>query len=461
MKKILGLLVSVFLLLMASTSVKAISDPLAVPNNKVGIHIFSEKDLPEAAQLVNTNGDWGYVTFVIAEGERDHDRWQKAFDQMRKLHLIPIVRIASKANGDVWEKPTEAEINNWTAFLNSLNWVTQNRYVIISNEPNHASEWGGTIDPSEYATYLKTFYLKLKEASQDFYVLPAALDASANNSASTMEESRFIKNMIKGEPDVLDFIDGWNSHAYPNPDFSGKETDKGKGSVDTFNWEINLLSSLGITKALPIFITETGWSTANISEDAVAARLDYSYRNVWNDKRIVAVTPFILNYPSPPFSQFSWKKSDGTFYKFFKTVADSQKITGLPKQIVKGDIVAAFAQPIIPVGSEYIGAILARNTGQSIWNFNNVSIGSDFIDLPVSTLSFQDIEPTKLGLIVFKAASPENTGIYTRSLFLRDAKNERVTNSFPIEAYLVKLDKVQISSFFDTIRSYFRSILKI
>lgn len=461
MKIIPAAIISIFVFLSSTAIAFAISDPLSLPNNKVGIHIFSEKDLDEASSLVNTNGDWGYVTLVITEGERDHDRWQKAFDRMRRLHLIPIVRIATKAVGDNWEKPKEEEINNWVAFLNSLNWVTENRYIIISNEPNHGSEWGGTIDPPGYASYLKSFYLKLKEASQDFYVLPAALDASANNSLFTMEESRFIKNMLKAEPDIFNFMDGWNSHSYPNPAFSGKETDKGKGTVDTFNWEINLLNGLGITRPFPIFITETGWSAESLSEDQISERLVYAFQNVWNDRRIAAVTPFILNYTNPPFSQFSWKKEDGSFYKFYETISGLKKTVGSPKQIIKGEIAAAFVQPVIPVGSDYIGTILARNTGQSIWNSQNTSIGSDFVDLPLNTFSFQEIEPTKLGLIVFKAAAPQKTGIYARALFLKDKNNQRVTNSFPVEAYVVKVDQNQIKSFWNGIQNYIRGLLNL
>lgn len=461
MKIILSLLVSLSFLLISVKTTYAINDPLSTPNNKIGIHIFSEKDLIEASKLVNTNGDWGYVTLVVTEGERNHDRWQKAFDEMRKLHLIPIVRIASKADRGVWEKPKEEEINNWVGFLNSLNWVTENRYVIISNEPNHAAEWGGTTDPAGYAKYLKIFSTKLKEASGDFFVLPAALDASANNSTSTMEESRYIKNMLKAEPDVFNFIDGWNSHSYPNPAFSGKETDTGKGTVNSFDWEASYLESLGITKKLPVFITETGWSNTDTSEDEIERRLVYAFKNVWNDVRIVAVTPFILSYQDPPFEQFSWKKEDGSYHKFYAAITDLQKTIGAPKQIIKGDIVAAFAQPIIPLGSDYIGTILARNTGQSIWNQGEVSIGSDFVDLPISSYSFQEIEPTKLGLIIFKAASPQNTGIYTRSLFLKDGKNQRITNSFPIEGYAVKIDQDQVNKVWSGIQNYIRNLLNI
>ena len=190
-KRLFSILFAIIIFLFVTTPIFAIQGPLSVPNNKFGIHIFNETDLENASTLVNsTNGDWGYVTFVIAQNQRDHERWQKAFDQMRRLHLIPIIRIATKPKGDIWEKPKEEEINNWIAFLNSLNWVTQNRYVIIGNEPNHAKEWGGTINASEYGKYLETFAKKLKEASSDFFVLPGGFDASAMNVAGTMDESK-------------------------------------------------------------------------------------------------------------------------------------------------------------------------------------------------------------------------------------------------------------------------------
>ncbi len=462
MKKIFTILLSFLALLISVSPALAIVDPLSVPNNKFGIHIFSENDLENASKLVNsTNGDWGYVTIVITENERNHDRWQKVFDQMRRQHLVPIIRIATKPKGEVWLKPDEAEINNWIAFLNSLNWVTQNRYVIISNEPNHAVEWGGEISPDEYAKYLKNFSAKLKAASPDFFILMSGLDASATNVAGTMDESKFLKQMITSEPDVFESIDGWNSHSYPNPGFSGMETDKGKGTVNTFEWELGVLKTLGVTKDFPVFITETGWSNKALSEEEIGKKLSYAYTSVWDDKKIVAVTPFILNYSEPPFDNFSWQKSDKSFYSFYDVVLKLNKTKGEPVQIESGTILGAFAQPLIPKGSDYLGLILARNTGESIWNQNEVYIGSDLVDVPIKSSSFQEVEPGKLGLVVFKAAAPDNTGIYTRSLFLVGKKNERITNSFPIEAVLIKLDKVQLQSFFDTIGSYFRSVLKI
>lgn len=456
MKKLISIFFATLLLLFSNTSVYAVNDPASSPNNKIGIHIFSEKDLDNSEKLVNSGGgDWGYITIVITEAERDHDRWQQVFDEMRRRHLIPIIRLATKANGAIWNKPQEAEINNWVAFLNSLNWVIQNRYVIIGNEPNHAAEWGGTLDPQGYGAYLKEFSQKLKEASTDFFVLPAALDASAVNQKDTMEESKYLKLMYQADPTVFDSIDGWNSHSYPNPDYAGAETDTGKGSIQTYNWELLYLFSLGVPKQFPVFITETGWSNLKFGEAEIARKYTFAFLHVWNDPKVIAVTPFILNYPQSPFDFLSWQKKDGSFYSYYGALQQITKTAGKPMQIESGTIVGAFAQPVIPLGSDYIGAILARNTGQSIWNSNINKIAGDNSSVAFNNYVFNDIEPTRLGLIVFKSASPEATGIYSQSLFLTGSKGQRITNSFPIEAYVTVIDWAKIQEFFGNIASKF------
>jgi hypothetical protein len=459
MKTLLIIIFSVMILFSIHSCVLAENLPQSVPNNKIGIHITDEKDLQDAAALVNSSGgDWGYVTFVITEAERDHDRWQQVFDQMRRLHLIPIIRIATKAEGDTWESPNDAEINNWIAFLNSLNWVVENRYVVIANEPNHANEWGGKIDPVAYATYLDKFAIALHTASPDFFVLPAGFDASAKNTTETMDETLFLKKMLIAEPKLLDNLDGWVSHSYPNPGFSGKETDTGRGTIDTFDWELNYLKTLGVTKDLPVFITETGWSNQKVDVDKISAKYDYAFKNVWNDGRVVAVTPFILNYPQAPFSEFSWRKTDGTFYPYYTGMQAITKIAGDPTQIVTGQILGAVAQPLIPIGSDFVGAILAKNTGQSIWNPVNVFVSGDTKDVSVKSYSFPNIEPTRLGLIVFKISAPETTGLYSKTLFLSDKNGKRITNSFPIEGLITKIDKMQITSFFARIGTYLQGL---
>ncbi|MDO8550916.1 MAG: hypothetical protein Q7S39_12315, partial [Ignavibacteria bacterium] len=99
MKFFLIYFLTVFLFCFVFTpEAKAIYDPTIVPNNKVGMHIVDTSDLGDIAKLVNSNGgDWGYVTIVLSDGERNHDRWQLLFDEMRRRHLVPIIRLATHA----------------------------------------------------------------------------------------------------------------------------------------------------------------------------------------------------------------------------------------------------------------------------------------------------------------------------------------------------------------------------
>jgi hypothetical protein len=376
MTKISVLLLSIFFFLsFLALPVKGIVNPLDSQNNKFGIHILNDSDLEDAANLVNSSGgDYGYVTTVIREDERDTKRWQKFMDKARELHLIPIIRIASKTYDHSWQALSVDEIPGWVDFLNSLNWVTENRYLIVGNEPNHASEWGGSVDPKAYAAYLEIFSNKLKEKSQDFFVLPAGLDASAPNSKNTMSEDSFISQMLNYDKGIFNYIDGWASHSYPNPGFSGSQDDKGKGTVTSFEWELGLLKSLGISKDLPIFITETGWQhDKDLSENNLkdtASKLVSSYQIAWNRNNIIAVTPFVLNYQDAPFDVFSWKSPEGNFYDIYNEVKNLPKIKGEPKIIESLKITALIIPPIIPGGGKLTGIVQIKNTGQRIWNGN-------------------------------------------------------------------------------------------
>jgi len=427
-KIILSVILIFFAMFLSTTPARAITDPENVANNKFGIHIFSEKDLDSAANLVNSSGgDWGYVTIVITEGERDKERWQKVFDQMRRIHLIPIVRLATKADGETWEIPRDEEINNWIAFLNSMNWVVKNRYVVIGNEPNRPNEWGGKTDAAEYAKYLVKFSVGLKNASPDFFVLPAGLDAEKN-------ESLFINTMISEVPDVFDHIDGWTSHAYPT------------SALDIYKTE---LKSIG--KDLPVFITETGWSNKKITEDEIGIKYKAAFENEWADKNVIAVTPFILNYPHPPFTEFSWQKEDGTLYKYYDFVKLLPKVKGAPVQEEKGEILAAFAQPLTFPGSDFVGLILAKNTGQTIWKQDDVSIGTDADGFVFSNYYMNTTEPTRPALIYFKAATSFDGGLYGGNLYLQGSKNQKISNNFRFESLMLK---VQLGDIFARILGY-------
>jgi hypothetical protein len=383
-------------------------------NNKFGIHLAQPHfaDLKAAKELVNSQGgDWGYVTLVIQENDRQREKWQEIFDRLREHHLIPIVRLATVPDGPSWRRPRKDGINDWVGFLDSLNWVVKNRYVILFNEPNHGSEWGGEVDAEDYAQVAFAFAKKLKEKNADFFVMLAGLDASAPSAPPNFEDEEiFLKKIIKSEilnpksetnsnsqnsnnqnvltksdlvlnfknsnfENCLEFriscfellIDGWASHSYPNPAFAGSPWEAGRGTVRTYQWELELLRSLGIEKNLPVFITETGWRRGN--ESAVAEYYRIAFENVWlPDEKVVAVTPFVLDYQGEPFLNFSWKRygNDG-FYPQYDTVQSLPKVKGAPQQQDRGEILFNLPGQLV-AASSYQFKIKLKNLGQAIWD---------------------------------------------------------------------------------------------
>ena len=349
-------------------------------------------------------------------------------DDCRRLHLIPIVRVATVYEDGNWKIPDLNEIDNWVNFFNSLNWVIENRYIAIGNEPNHSKEWGGEIMPEDYATYLKTFSERLKNANPDYFVLNAGFDQNAPNSKNTMDQKKFMDQMVKAVPDVFNFIDGWNSHSYPNPGFSGAKTGIGRRSIRGYEWELGLIeqsSPLRGKKDLPVFITETGWVQSKTNDDEeLATNMKYAFQDVWmKDKRIVAVTPFLLNYTEEPFYDFSWKNKDGSYFKIYGAVQETQKLKGEPVQKLSGEIIFSFLNPLMLRNTEQKGFSVVKNTGQAIWTQGESNIINESLDesntsfeIKVSNTKFNQIEPFKTGLITYTLKSPDTNSVFNIKL---------------------------------------------
>src|ERR1035437_1768497 len=150
--KLFVLLVLLMLTFSNLNTAHAIYDPTSTLNNKFGIHILFPAELSDAAPLVNSNGgDWGYVAIPMQASDRDLDKWQSFMDDCARRHLIPIIRLATTGdyfNKSSWSQPSNYDVLDFANFLNSLNWPTKNRYVIIFNEPNRGDEWDGTPNPT-------------------------------------------------------------------------------------------------------------------------------------------------------------------------------------------------------------------------------------------------------------------------------------------------------------------------
>lgn len=379
-KAFIFLLFTLYFILFTSTA-QAIVDPLAVPNNKYGIHIIQatpDESSPAASLVNSTGGDWGYITVLIEGKDKDKGKWQEFFNDLRRRHLIPLVRLATIPNpGGFWQVPDQGEASVWADFLDSLNWPTKNRYVIIYNEPNHGAEWGQRVDAKSYARVLNQTIDALKKKNPDFFVLNAGLDASTpNQPPNYLDEVSFLQQMNEEVSGIFNKLDGWVSHSYPNPGFVSSPNAIGKGTVRTWVWELQQLRSLGLNKELPIFIAETGWKHAEgvnydpslPSQETLSDYYQNAFSNAWNSSRIVAVTPFLLSYQEPPFDHFSFKKiKENSYYSFFDAIKNMPKNAGKPIQENKGKLTKGEIYSSIVAGENYEITLTFKNVGQSIW----------------------------------------------------------------------------------------------
>lgn len=318
--------INLILYLSVSVWANAIYDPLSVKNNKLGIHILFPSELDQAQKIVNNNsGSWGYVTIPIQATDRDRIKWQKFFDECANKKIIPLVRVATFPDGSNWMEPNNFDLIDFANFLGDLRWPTQNRYVIIFNEVNRSDEYGGYVSPENYADILANASDIFKAKNQDFFILPAGLDNAAINTRISMAPRRYIERMYLHRLDIFDKIDGWTSHAYPNPAFNSRPDKSGINKIDSYKYDLKLIRQFTLKK-LPIFITETGWSNENLSDRQVSLYYKYAMEKVWNDPDIVSINPFLLNAQDGPFTKFSFIDKDGQPKEFVETFSSYSSV---------------------------------------------------------------------------------------------------------------------------------------
>ncbi len=417
---------------------------LGLSKNKFGIHLArpEPEEAAKAARLVNgSGGEWGYVTVVMQRNELDQAHWQSFFDELRRNKLIPIVRLAEEPDGSVWKRPDKKSAADWVAFLNSLNWVVKDRYIILFNEPNHAAEWGGRVDPQDYADTALEFAKQLKQADNNYFIMLAGIDLAAPDAMPNyMSAEKFISAVIKriGKDNFETYFSGWSSHSYPNPNFSATVYKTGRLSIQGYNWELNLLRSLGIDKDLPVFITETGWKMgAGITESLLSEYYEYAFDQVWlPDSRVAAVTPFILNYHTQPFASFSWQKpNQSEFYEFYYKILNLPKEKGEPEIVDSAQIKGYVGKKLI-ANSHYRFKVELTNTGQKIWNLKDYALSlvskdgqdlSEFFDYRFTKIP--NLEPNQSSVVYLDLVTKKSGVKFDLQLVLRDSKNTNIAKT--------------------------------
>lgn len=350
---------------------------VANEKNIFGLHLTQTSDIESAANIINSsNGKWGWVTIVIRQDQLDYGTWQDFFDKCRSLHLIPIIRVATLMENDYWSRPQLSDMSQIAEFLNRLNWPTQTQHVVLFNETNHAQEWGGVIDVQDYVDIFISSSQIFKNLNPDFFILGPGLDlASPDRLPNFMSAKTYYQKIFEYNPNYFDHLDGLASHSYPNHGFIGTPADTGQHSIHGYLWEMNFIKSLGVKFDKPVFITETGWphlegivKKSNYYTTKTTSDFLIKAFEIWSkDPKVFAVTPFIYNYPHPPFDHFSWLDKEGNLYPEYQKIVDLPKLQNKPEQINNFQAVKIDLPLLIFQDHQYTGRLTLKNTGQTIW----------------------------------------------------------------------------------------------
>lgn len=318
---------SAFIVLVSLFLSSGVFFPVQARTEVLGIHLLSPGEVGSAQKLLETkDGASHFVTVPLTFDDLNHrERWQAFFRDAHSARLIPIVRLTTRFENGNWVVPDRNDIMRFAKFLSDLEWREDKLIIILFNEPNHALEWGGRLDPEGYGEIADFAIDWFKTEPKQYVVLPAGLDLAAPNSKDTLEAFAYWRRAEKAAPGLFSKFDGWTSHSYPNPGFVSNPWKTDKGSLRGYQHELSFLSQY-TNKELPVYITETGWKNETFSARDIKRYYQVAYENIWKkDERIVAVTPFLLQGAPGTFAPFSFLDAVG---KPTKAYAAYQEILG-------------------------------------------------------------------------------------------------------------------------------------
>jgi uncharacterized membrane protein (UPF0127 family) len=252
---------------------------------------------------------------------------------------------------------------------------------------------------------------------------------SAPTNHTSLDALKYYKNMTLVSPSWYRAVDGLGVHAYPNPGFVSSPWSKSRFGIASYKYEIKLFKSLGFPEK-PVFITETGYLG---QEDFYKISIE----NIWLDKNIVAITPFVLFAGSGDFVPFSLLDLSHQPKKTYLSIQKLPKIQGNP-------ILSEIATPITVSSSDFFsGSISAEIKPDIFTRLKNILFP------PQPSLL---IGRTNVKVEIVRSASDQSRGLSNRPglssgsgmLFVFDKAQIR---SFWMKDMLFPLDFVWIKNF--------------
>lgn len=334
--------------------------PWANPANPFGIGLVgtgTSMDWNRASELAGAGGLIKLIFAGVSPGMTTAlPNWIEAVEQAYALDLVPVIRVGPQW-GDMNIRSYSDDSDHmhydtlaatYASVISSLprreNWPL---VIELHNEANLCYEWlcseqdakahpdvpSGwmhyTDMAAEYAAFLRDVSVHIEAIGDPRILLlngglapggvtQCACDGDGFTPGITSIE--FIHAMKAAVPDVFDRIDAWASHPYPARGPGWGFFEEYDDSIVGLHYYESELAAIGLD--LPVYITETGWSTtkgAQGSRDDIATWTVQAFENDWlPDPRVVAVMPFMLRDSN--WDSFSWVNSGGSPHPVFGAV---------------------------------------------------------------------------------------------------------------------------------------------
>jgi len=256
---------------------------------------------------------------------------------------------------------------------------------------------------------------KFKSLNPNFFILTPGLDLAAPEKPPAFKNYENFYNEIKlYKPEYFEKFDGLATHYYP------------QNNKKDFRYELKYFK-----KDIPVFITETGWKHQRpYTCQASAVRTLDIIRQYSKIPQVMAITPFIYNYPNPPFEHFSWLDKNEKLFPEYNILVNEPKQKNEIMQITKYKLEKYHLPIFMLVNHEYTGQIFLKNTGQSIWGETSFCLKpnpSENIVLDPICTDTNLVLPNQTKIFSFKFTITKND-IYQKSYLSWDGINNITIN---------------------------------
>lgn len=327
--------------------------PDGPPPNPFGIGLVSPGNPSQWDLTADLTGPGGHIKLIFPGVTRDTgaapQEWIDAVRGVYERDLVPVIRL-----GPPWgdrfvrhQADDPGTFRNYASLAGAYARVVASLprrdgwplWIEVHNEANLCYEWecrrdsvdGGWIGyeqtAAEYAAFLRDTIAALRTVGDErIQVTLGGLAPGGTVRCECEGEGfepgitavEFLRAMNAAVPGIFDQLDGWATHSYPASGLGyGFFTpyDQSGPGLRFFEHE---LAEIG-RPDLPVFVTETGWTTEFGSREQIATWTVQAYEGAWlTEPRIVAVMPFILQDPN--WDRFAWVDPGGTPYPVYNEV---------------------------------------------------------------------------------------------------------------------------------------------